>query len=104
MDMPLFFVNRMIEDIKVYELYFDVVIIDDVRLPIELEELKKNFANVRSMYVVNQFALSKLTLEEQMHVTETALEDYDDFDITIVNDNIEKLDDRVIAFIERDGK
>lgn len=100
MDMPLFLVNRLIEDIKVYELYFDVVIIDDVRLPIEIEEIKKSFETVYSLYVVNQFAKSTLSLEEQMHVTETALENYSNFDITIVNDNIEVLDNRVIAFIE----
>ena len=100
MDMPLFFVNRIIEDIKVYELYFDVVILDDVRLPIEIDEIKKTFNNVYSMYVVNQFAPSTLTVEEQMHMTETALENYSNFDITIVNDNIERLDDRVINFIE----
>ena len=100
MDMPLIFVNRMIEDIKVYNLYYDVVIISDVRLPIEIDELKKTFNNVYSIYVVNQFEPSKLTLDEQMHVTETALENYSNFDITIVNDNIEKLDDRVIDFIE----
>ncbi len=100
MDMPLFFVNRMIEDVKVYNLYYDVVIISDVRLPIEIEEMKKTFNNVYAMYVVNQFAPSKLTIEEQMHETETALENYSNFDITITNDNIEKLDDRVIKFIE----
>ena len=100
MDMPLFFVNRIIEDIKVYDLYFDVVILDDVRLPIEIDEIKKTFNNVYSMYVVNQFAPSTLTVEEQMHMTETALENYSNFDITIVNDKIERLDDRVIIFIE----
>ena len=100
MDMPLFFVIRIIEDIKVYELYFDVVILDDVRLPIEIDEIKKTFDNVYSMYVVNQFAPSTLTIEEQMHKTETALENYSNFDFTIVNDNIERLDDRVINFIE----
>ena len=104
MDMPLFFVNRMIEDIKVYNLYYDVVIISDVRLPIEIEEMKKNFSDVYSMYVVNQFEPSKLSLEEQMHETETALENYSNFDITIVNDKIEILDDRVIAFIEGEEK
>ena len=100
MDMPLFFVNRMIEDIKIYSLYRDVVIIDDVRLPIEIDELKKAFNNVYSMYIINQFEPSKLSLEEQMHITETALENYSNFDITIVNDNIEILDNRVISFIE----
>ena len=100
MDMPLFFINRMMEDIKVYNLYYDVVIISDVRLPQEIEEMKKTFNNVYSVYVVNQFAPSPLSLEEQMQETETALENYSNFDITITNDNIEKLDDRVINFIE----
>ena len=100
MDMPLFFVNRMIEDIRVYNMYFDTVIIDDVRLPIEIDELKKTFKEVYAIYVVNQFAPSKLTIEEQMHITETALENYSNFDMTIVNDNIEILDDRVINYVK----
>lgn len=100
MDMPKFLINRMIEDIKVYELYFDVVVISDVRLPLEIEEMKKTFDKVYSMYVVNQFEPSKLSLEEQMHITETALEEYSNFDITIANDNINALDNKVVRFIE----
>ncbi len=100
MDMPLFLINRMIEDIKVYSLYYDAVIISDVRLPAEVEEIKNKFKHVHALYVLNQFAPSKLSITEQMHETETALEGYSGFDITIVNDNIEKLDDRVIEFIQ----
>jgi len=100
MDMPLFFVNRMIDDIKVYSLYYDVVIISDVRLPEEIEELKKIYKDVCSMYIINQFEPSKLSLEEQMHPTETALENYSDFDINITNDNINVLDNKVIEFLE----
>ena len=101
MDMPKMLVNRMIEDIKVYSLYYDVVIISDVRFPEEIEEMKKTFKDVYSIYVVNQFAKSELSLKEQTHVTETALENYGNFDITITNDNINVLDNRVIEFIER---
>ena len=104
MDKPLFLINRMIDDIKIYNLYFDVVIISDVRFPEEIEELKKAFDNVYSMYIVNQFEPSKLSLEEQMHITETALENYSNFDITITNDNINVLDNRVIEFIESSEK
>lgn len=103
MDMPLMLINRMLEDIKVYELYYDVVIISDVRYPEEISEIKKKFPqNTHSIYVINQFASSKLSLEEQMHVTENALENYGDFDITITNDNIEKLDDKVYAFLREE--
>lgn len=101
MDMPKMLINRMIEDIKIYSLYYDVVIISDVRYPEEIEEMKKNFKDVYSIYVVNQFGKSELSLEEQTHITETALENYSNFDITITNDNINVLDNRVIDFIER---
>ena len=63
--------------------------------------MKKTFKNVYSIYVVNQFGKSELSLNEQTHVTETALENYSNFDITITNDNINVLDNRVIEFIER---
>ena len=99
--MPKMLVNRMIEDIKVYSLYYDVVIISDVRFPEEIEEMKKTFKDVYSIYVVNQFGQSELSLQEQTHVTETALENYSNFDVTITNDNINVLDNRVIDFIER---
>lgn len=93
-------VNRMIEDLQIYSLYVDVVIISDVRFPDEIEEIKKRFKEVHAIYVVNQFAKSELSIEEQMHITETALENYSNFDITITNDNINVLDNRVVEFIE----
>lgn len=101
MDMPKMLISRMIEDIRIYSLYYDVVIISDVRYPDEIEEMKKTFKNVYSLYVINQFGKSELSLEEQTHVTETSLENYSNFDITITNDNINVLDNRVIDFLER---
>jgi len=100
MGMPKMLIERTIQDIKVYSLYYDVVIISDVRLPQEIEEIKNTFKNVYSMYVVNQFGKSELSVEEQMHITETALESYSGFDVTITNDNLNVLDNRVIDFIE----
>lgn len=99
MDAPLTLINRMLEDIRVYELYFDAVIISDVRYPEEIEEIKKKYKEVYSIYVVNQFSKSKLSLEEQMHITETALENYGNFDVTITNDQLDKLDDKVYEFL-----
>lgn len=101
MDMPKMLISRMVEDIRIYSLYYDVVIISDVRYPDEIEEMKKTFKNVYSLYVINQFGKSELSLEEQTHVTETSLENYSNFDITITNDNINVLDNRVIDFLER---
>ena len=100
MEMPLFLINRMIDDLKVYALYVDVVIISDVRLPKEIEEIKKYYKDCYAMYIINQFAVSTLSVQEQMHETEIALEDYSNFDITITNDNLNTLDNHVINFIE----
>lgn len=100
MDMPTFLIDRMMQDLRVYALYFDVAIISDVRLPEEIEAIKKNFSDVASIYVINQFGKSTLSIDEQKHITETALEDYNKFDVTITNDNLNVLDNRVIAFLE----
>ncbi len=102
--MPTFLVDRLKQDMKIYQNYFDVVILSDVRLPEEIEEFKKEYSECYSMYVINQFEPSKLTIEEQMHITETALEAYDNFDITITNDNLNTLDNKVINFLESEGQ
>lgn len=96
-----YFTRRMVEDINVYELG-DVknVIIEDARMPEEIERLKENYDEVYSIYVVNQFAPSKLSLEEQAHITEIALEDYDDFDYTIANDSLDELKTKVFKYLE----
>lgn len=95
-----FFTKRMIEDIKIYENEVDVVIIDDARMPLEIEELKENFDDVTSILVVNQFAPSKLTIKQQSHITETALESYNEMDYTIANDDINVTKDKVFKILE----
>ncbi len=102
MGLPLMLINRLMEDIKIYELYYDIVIISDVRLPEEIEEFKKKYNDCISMYVINQFEPSKLSIKEQMHITETALENYDNFDFIITNDNKNALSDKVISCLERE--
>ena len=100
MGMNKMLINRMLEDLKIYTLYYDVVIINDVRYPEEIEELKKVYPKAKSLYIINQFAKSELSLEEQLHITETALEDFANFDVTVTNDNINVLDNRIIKFLE----
>ena len=100
MEMPNFLIDRMKEDIKVYTLYYDIVVISDVRLPEEIEEFKAAYSNCVSIYVINQFEESKLSLKEQMHITETALENYDNFDLTITNDDKKTLESKVMAYLE----
>ena len=100
MGEPKFFVNRMLEDLDIYNNYADVVVISDARYPVEIEEIKKYYPDAVAIYVMNQFGQSKLTIEEQMHPSELALEDYTSFDYTIANDDEKTLRDKVFKILE----
>lgn len=96
-----FFTKRMIEDVNIYALAgVDVLIISDARMPEEFEEMKENYDEVYSLLVVNQFAKSKLTVAQQSHITETALETYNEFDYTFANDDLGMLKDKVFKYLE----
>lgn len=95
-----YFINNMISDIKIYEEFVENVVVEGARLPEEIEEIKLNFDNVYSIYVENQHDVSKLTLEEQSHITETALENYNEFDYILANDTIDTLKDKVFKYLE----
>lgn len=86
-----FFIRRQIEDINFYAYFFDVIIINDVRFPMEIEELKARFDNVLSIGVKRDNYSSDLSIDEMNDITETALDGYNDFDYVIYNDNIDSL-------------
>ena len=83
---PLFFVKRIIGDIKVYSNYFDIITISDARTKVEVDSIKKEFDNVYAIKVVRPNFDNGLTKEQQQHFTEIDLDDYNCFDYTIIND------------------
>ena len=90
-----FFINRTIEDIKVYRKFFDIVIIGDARFPEEIEDIKNTFDDVISVHIVRK-DMNILTDKEKMHITETALDGYDKFDYEINNDGtLEELESKL---------
>ena len=97
---PNYFTRRMIEDIDLYKNHVQNIVIDDVRMPNEINAMYDSFDNVYSICVLNQFGKSKLSLEEQTDVTETALENYTDFDYMLVNEDEKVLRDKVFKFLE----
>ena len=97
---PNYFTSNMIRDIEIYKEYVQNLVITDVRMPNEIEMIKENFDDVYSIYVVNQFGTSKLTVEQQSHITETALESYNEFDYTLANDELSALRDKVFKYLE----
>ncbi len=96
-----FFIKRIIGDIKVYSYYCDVITISDARLPEELDSIKNNFENVYKIKIERPNFENNLTSNERKHITEVALDNYDNYDFILVNDgSIEDLNNKVINMMK----
>lgn len=89
--MPNFFVDRLLEDLKIYSYFFDVIIVSDVRFENEIEVVRKNFSNVISLGVIRENYESDLSIEEKKDITETSLDNYNGYDYRIINNNQDNL-------------
>lgn len=97
-----FFNNRMIEDLKVFDYFFDVVTISDGRLPSEIDMIRDNFDNVFVVRVNRPDFDNGLTEEQKKHRTEVALDDYKNYDYVISNDGtLEELEKKVREMVEK---
>lgn len=96
-----FFIKRIIGDIEVYSYYCDAITISDARLPEELDSIKKRFKDVYKIKIERPNYENNLNDTERKHITETALDNYDDYDYVLVNDgSIEELNEKVIKIID----
>lgn len=96
-----FFVKRLMDDIKVYSYFFDIVTISDARLENEIELPKQNFNNIISINVRRTNFETNLTLNEQNHRTEIGLDNYNDYDYRVLNDGtLEQLKEKVTKIVE----
>lgn|SRR5574344_71863 len=97
-----FFIKRILGDIKVYSYFFDIITISDARFPEELDAIAQNFSNVYKIKVDRENFNSHLTNIEQQHLTETALDNYNNYDFVIDNDGtIEDLALKVYAILDK---
>ena len=97
---PNYMVRRMQEDINVLKNYVDVIIITDARMLQEVE-MPKNFKETVTVRVERPNFDSPLTDNQQKHVLETTLDDYDDYDYVIINDGtLEQLRVKVEAILK----
>lgn len=98
---PLFFVDAIIKDIKVYSYFFDVIVVSDIRTPEEIDYPKNNFKNAFSINVRRINFENGLSEEQKQHYTEIALDNYDKFDYIIMNDgSVEELNEKVNKILE----
>jgi len=92
---PDFLIDRMKEDIKIYQKFFDNIVISDVRFPTEIEKIKQNYPEVYAIYIISEHGDYDLSIEEANHETEHALDQYNDFDFMVVNDDKMLLDQKM---------
>lgn len=92
-----FLIKRVIQDIKVYSYFYDVIIVSDARFVEEIECLKE-FDKVISIHINS----NNDNLEEKLkhHITETALDDYNNYDYIIDNnDSVFKLKEKIESIV-----
>ena len=87
------FIKRMIDDIEIFSCFYDAIIISDVRLKKEIEDLRSVYPDLISVNVFRPDFDNGLTEEQKKHKTEVDLDDYDKFDVRIVNTTLEKLEE-----------
>ena len=98
-----FLIDRLMDDIKVLFEFCDVIAVSDVRLPIEFTEVKKNFQNVKSIFVDRVNFNNHLINNEAKHITETALDEFDNYDYIIKNDSsLNALENKVISILKEE--
>ncbi len=86
LNKKLFFINRLHEDIDILSYFFDILIIDDLRLKLEIEYARKKFKNAVIIKIIRENFDNKLTLEQKKDLTEVNLDNYLNFDYIIKND------------------
>jgi len=90
-------INRIKEDIEIYSYFFDVIIISDARFISEIENIKD-----KNTTVINIKGLeNNLSEKQKQHITETALNNYNQYDYIIENNKtIEELKKQINKIME----
>lgn len=86
------FIERQLDDIEIYSYFYDAIIVPDIRLPKEIDSVKEKFNNVVSLHIKRINFESELSKEQKAHITETAMDNYKNYDYEVINDTLEKLE------------
>ena len=86
-----FLLDRAIEDIEILSCFFNAFIIADARLQMEFTYLKERFPTAKTIKLIRPGYDTNLTLEEQKHITEVDLDNYNDFNYIIECQNLREL-------------
>lgn len=103
--MEDFFVDRTIEDINILKHFFNIIIIDDIRFPLEIEKIKSSFKNVISINIIRENFESDLNKKQLSHATEVSLDNYKDYDYTVKNDgDLINLKEKIVNILKEVDK
>jgi len=98
-----FFANRTVEDLEILSNFFDVALVTDIRVPLEIETVKENFDDVVVIKVERINYEQEMTSEEQKHKIENAMNEYNDYNYVLINDTLDKLEEDVIEVLKKEG-
>lgn len=94
------FIRRIIEDVKVFSYFYDIITISDARFDHEVETLKRVFDNIYFIKIERPSCVSSLG-KLGNHITENGLVRTDYYDTIIKNEGtIEELQEKVIKLLE----
>lgn len=96
-----FFIKRQLEDLAIYSYFADVIIIPDVRFKEEITIIKEKYPNVFSIGITRVDFQSDLTNEQQQDITETALDNYHDYDFEVKNTTNTNLESIALTLMEK---
>lgn len=85
------FIKRMIDDIEIFSCFYDAIIISDVRFKREINDLRERFNDLVAINIFRPDFDNGLTEEQKQHKSEIDLDDYDKFDVKIINTTLEEL-------------
>jgi len=93
-------IKRIVEDIKVYSYFYDVITISDARFPEEIEIIRENFDNVIVIHIHGLENKNNLTDSERKHATEVSLDKYNNYDYEVDNSGtLDQLKEKVESII-----
>ena len=96
---PNMLIDRVIDDIKVYSYFFDVIIISDARFIDEIQIIRDRFSNVFVVHINGNS--NNLNDKQRNHSTETGLDNFFDYDYDIDNfGNIDELKNKVCEVLK----
>ena len=78
--------------------FYDIIIINDARLVDEIEEVKQKYKDSICIRIIRDKE-NNLTDIEKKHITETALDNYNNFDYIINNNSYEELESNLINIL-----